>query len=192
MKKNRNLITWIGIGLITISFVLLLLPTQLYQLKSKSIVSTEILENLTKLGNEALKSNDVPVAALLIYKDSIIGKGYNTVLDKKELSAHAEINAINMAFKKYGQEFHKLDRSKLYLYSSFEPCEMCKGAIIHYNINHVYFEQGKSIFHQFKSTLKELKYEFFKKKMDAEDLQENLFLKHPDYYKNTKNPPLEE
>ncbi len=187
MKKKNSLITLLGLGLILVSLVLLLFPTQLYHLKPKSEISKEILKNLTKLGKEALKSNDVPVAALLIYQDTIIGKGYNTVFDKKELSGHAEINALNMAFEKYGTEFYALDRNKLYLYSSFEPCEMCKGAIIHYNIDNVYFEQGKSVFHQFKSTLKELKYEFSKKKIDAENLQENLFMQHPDYYKNSYN-----
>ncbi len=163
--------------------IALLFQSQFYELRSEEEVKEQYKKEIIALGEEALKSLDVPVGAILLYGDSIIGKGYNTVRDKKVLSGHAEINALNMAYENYGASFAKLDRNKLALYSSFEPCEMCKGALIHYNINQVYFERRKPLLHQLKSTVKGLQYEWSKKKFDADSLQEKLFLKHPEYAK---------
>jgi len=130
----------------------------------------------------ALKNGDVPVGAVLVYKDSIIGRGFNTVVDYNNLTGHAEINAINEAVVKMGMKvFNDLDRKYLELYTTYEPCEMCKGTIMHYNIKKVHFMKSKSLFHWWKKQLKSVFYEVRKQKAIGEEIQDSLFLLHPDY-----------
>lgn len=159
----------------------LLFQTQYYRLLPSDDLTNDRIMFLETLGEKALLHNDVPIAALLIYNDSLIGYGYNTVRKNKELSAHAEVNAINMAYKNYGLQFHKLNREDMIMYSTFEPCEMCKGMMLHYNIQEVRFERKKKLSRQLKSSIKTWLYEFSKQRFDADSLQEKLFLKHPDY-----------
>ena len=180
--KMKSTTSKILLGLL-LGFVFMLTTNQLYRLRGKAEVSEEVKNELNRLGQKALETNDVPVAAIVTYFDTIIGKGYNTVRRNHNLGGHAEINALSDAYSKFGDEFSNLDRSKLVLYSTFEPCEMCKGALVHYNIKNVLFEQNKPMGVQLKSQLKQWRYEVYKKHFDAPGLQENLFLQHPDYPK---------
>lgn len=164
-----------------ICFVLILFQSQCYRVKPKKEIPSEFKKELNEVGEKALTTEDVPVAAILVYKGNIIGKGYNTVKKDFNLAGHAEINAINEAYKKYGEKFYDLDRSELILYTTFEPCQMCKGAMQHYHIEHVYFEKNKSFLFQVKGTIKAFLFELKKQRFNAENLQENLFHKHPDY-----------
>lgn len=159
----------------------MLVLNQFYRLRGKEEVSEERKTELKTLGEKALETNDVPVAAIVTYFDTIIGVGYNTVRRDFNLGGHAEINALSDAYSHFGDEFGKLDRSKLVLYTTYEPCEMCKGAIVHNRIQNVHFELNKGFYDQTKSSLNQLWYELKKKRIDAPDLQENLFLQHPDY-----------
>ena len=168
---------------VTLLFLLWLFQTQLYRFKTSKKISEDIKDLLFKLGKEPLKNNDIPIGAVLIYKRKVIGKGYNNVIKDKCLSGHAEINAINNAYSKLGKQFFELDYKKLILFSTYEPCEMCKGALTHYNIRKVFFIKRKPIKMQLKSTLKEIYYELTKKKIRSLDFQEDLFLMHPEYKK---------
>jgi len=115
-------------------FLLLIFQSQFYGFKTAVKIPDHIKKELFQLGEKALQSKDVPIASVLTYEGKIIGRGYNTVKRDSNIGGHAEINAISDAYKRYGERFSKLDRDKLVLYSTFEPCEMCKGAMIHYNI----------------------------------------------------------
>lgn len=161
--------------------VTLLFQSQFYRLKPKKEIPEHLKTRLTELGAKALETGDVPVAALILYHDSIIGEGYNTVKRNSNLGGHAEIVALSQVFKKYGNSFGNLNRDELVLYSTFEPCEMCKGAMVHYGIEHIYFEENKSAYDQMKSTIKSFWYNLNTTRLDAPNLQEELFRKHPDY-----------
>jgi tRNA(Arg) A34 adenosine deaminase TadA len=138
-------------------------------------------EELFSLGKKSLLSNDVPVSALIIYDGQIIGKGFNTVLADSNAAGHAEINAITNAVKNLGWEnFFNLDREKLLLISTFEPCPMCIGAIQEYKIKHVNFIKEKSIGYWLKNRLGNFLYEQNKRKISS-DIQDSLFLLHPAY-----------
>ncbi|MGB0868896.1 MAG: nucleoside deaminase [Flavobacteriales bacterium] len=167
--------------LLFVFLVLLLFQNQFYRIKPKKVISPQIKNKLIALGEKALLHNDVPVAAIITYNDSIIGEGYNSVYRDGNISNHAEIIALSDVFKKYGQKFYSLDREKLDLYTTFEPCEMCSGAIVHYNIKNIYFEQNKSVSNRIKSTLKSLCYNLGLIQFNEKGLQEGLFQKHPDY-----------
>ena len=83
----------------------------------------------------AFKDNEVPVGAVIVLNGEIIAKGHNTKIRDKDISAHAEINALKMASK-------KLDRTNLHdcdLYITLEPCSMCLSAILQSNIKKIYF-----------------------------------------------------
>jgi len=164
-----------------LGIVFMLTANQFYRLRGKEEISEELKTELTHLGEKALETKDVPVAAIVTYFDTIIGMGYNTVKRDFNLGGHAEINALSDAYSRFGDAFSKLDRSKLVLYTTFEPCEMCKGAIVHYNIKHVYFMKDKSPFHWNKKQLKMLRYEWNKRRINGEHLQDSLLNLHPEY-----------
>jgi tRNA(adenine34) deaminase len=103
-----------------------------------------IIERLVMLAQRSLETLDVPIAAVLLYDEKVIGEGFNTVFRNSHAGEHAEINAISSAMRELGmKEFRRLDRKKLFLVSTFEPCLMCIGACINANIRTVYYLQPK-------------------------------------------------
>ncbi len=74
----------------------------------------------------ALKKGEVPVGAVVVYENKIIGKGHNQVESLNDPTAHAEIIAIGAASTYLGS--WRLSGSALYV--TLEPCAMCAGAII--------------------------------------------------------------
>lgn len=83
---------------------------------------------------KAYMLNEVPIGCVIVYKDEVIGRGYNRrVTDKNSLS-HAEMNAIKKASKKLGD--WRLDDCEMYV--TLEPCQMCAGAIVQSRIKKVY------------------------------------------------------
>ncbi|RLD59211.1 MAG: hypothetical protein DRJ05_06735 [Bacteroidetes bacterium] len=163
-------------------FLIIVLQTKFYAVRSIETVPGHYKKELANLGAKALETGDVPVGSILVYRDSIIGRGYNTVVGNNNLTGHAEINAINEASVRMGNTaFSNLDRKHLTLYSTYEPCEMCKGTILHYNIKDVRFMKSKSIFHWWKRGLKSIFYEMKKQQVEGANIQDSLFLLHPDY-----------
>lgn len=80
-----------------------------------------------RLAAEAADEGEVPVGAVVVLGDEIIGRGRNsTVRDKNPLS-HAEMNAIREALPKVGG-WRLVDCE---LYVTLEPCAMCAGAVVH-------------------------------------------------------------
>lgn len=76
---------------------------------------------------KSLKSEDVPIGAIIVNEDSeIISRGYNQVQKKRNPLMHAEIIALNKAIKKISIKFLHDYR----LYVTLEPCPMCAGAIL--------------------------------------------------------------
>lgn len=148
-------------------------------------VSTENQDELTKLGILALSSGDVPVASIILYKNKIIGSGFNTVYRDKNAAGHAEINAINDAINHSSfAAFSALNRDSLFLISTFEPCPMCKAAIQEYRIKYVRFFKAKSVSSWFMKYAGDLLYELNKRKTGNSALQDSLFSKHPDFTEN--------
>lgn len=137
---------------------------------------------LTELGQKSLLSKDIPVAALLIYNDEIIGEGHNDVVKNNNPSGHAEINAIADGFKKLGyQKFMALDREKLIVLTTYEPCTMCRGAIEEYGIKRIIFSFAKRKEDKFQYLKNDLKYYYHLQQMKNKRLQYDLFKMHPDF-----------
>ena len=142
---------------------------------------THTLE-LRNLGVRAISARDVPVAALLLFDDSIIGRGFNTVRRDGNAGGHAEINAISDAMRSLGIDaLNKLDRDRLRLISTFEPCAMCKGALLEYHIRNVRYIEAKAISHWLREDLRAVSYELRRRRIGPAGLQDSLFRLHPAY-----------
>ncbi len=77
---------------------------------------------------EAMKAeaeNEVPVGAVVVAYNKIIGRGYNLTEKLHDVTAHAEVQAITAASNTLGAKYLK-DCS---LYVTLEPCPMCAGAL---------------------------------------------------------------
>ncbi len=87
------------------------------------------------LAEHAQDQNEVPVGAVIVLNNKVIGKGWNQPISKNDPSAHAEIIAIRDAAKEI-KNYRLLDAT---LYVTLEPCLMCVGAILHARIKKLVF-----------------------------------------------------
>ena len=88
-----------------------------------------------KMAKLAYDNDEVPVGAIIVKNEKIIGRGFNEVITKNSVSSHAEINAINQASK-----FTRNYRLKgCDIYVTLEPCHMCAKAIVDARIDSLYF-----------------------------------------------------
>lgn len=88
------------------------------------------------LAKQGAKLGEVPVGAILIHNDAILGQGFNEPIGRHDATAHAEIVAIRQACT-------QLDNYRLplgtTLYVTLEPCTMCVGAMIHARVDRLVF-----------------------------------------------------
>jgi len=84
---------------------------------------------------KALALNEVPVGAIVVKDNKVIGAGFNSVIRDHSVTAHAEINAINAA--SIITKNYRLANCDLYV--TLEPCHMCAKAIVDARIDNVYF-----------------------------------------------------
>ncbi len=83
----------------------------------------------------ALKKKEVPVGAVVVYQDKVIGRGHNQTESLNDPTAHAEILAIGAAAN-YLNSWRLSDAE---LYVTLEPCAMCAGAIVLSRIKRLVF-----------------------------------------------------
>ena len=88
-----------------------------------------------QLAEKAKEQQEVPVGAVLIFENKIIGEGWNQPITSCDPTAHAEIIALRHAAKKINN--YRLIDSTLYV--NLEPCAMCFGALIHARIKRIVF-----------------------------------------------------
>ena len=84
---------------------------------------------------KALKKGEVPIGAVVVLGDEIIGKGYNQPITMKDPTAHAEIIALKEASNRL--ENYRLNEA--IIYTTLEPCLMCAGALVHARIKKIIF-----------------------------------------------------
>ncbi|WP_113907205.1 tRNA adenosine(34) deaminase TadA [Aliidiomarina celeris] len=83
----------------------------------------------------AAAEGEVPVGAVAVYKNEIVGRGRNQVITLLDPSAHAEMLAIRAAAKTIGN--YRLNEVTLYV--TLEPCPMCAGLLVHSRISRLVF-----------------------------------------------------
>lgn len=88
-----------------------------------------------ELAGRAESEGEVPVGAVVVLGDEVIGRGWNRPIGTHDPSAHAEIMALRDAGLQ--QRNYRLPGSTMYV--TLEPCPMCASAIIHARIGRVVF-----------------------------------------------------
>ena len=88
-----------------------------------------------KEAKKAQQINEVPIGAIVVLNNQIIGRGYNRRETDQQAFAHAEMMAIQNANQFLGN--WRLEDCQLFV--TLEPCPMCSGAIILSRIKEVYY-----------------------------------------------------
>ncbi len=89
---------------------------------------------------KAVKSNEVPVGAVIVYKNKIIAKAHNTRQKRHSVIDHAEIKVILKTAKK--MKDWRLNGCDMYV--TLKPCSMCEQIIRESRIDNVYYILEKS------------------------------------------------
>ena len=84
---------------------------------------------------KAFDSKEIPIGAVVVFENKIIGRGYNQSELLKDSTAHAEMLALTAASNYLQSKF--LNDCDLYV--TVEPCLMCSGAILLTRIKNLYF-----------------------------------------------------
>ena len=110
-----------------------------YQLATDEFWSVEDVKwmhealNLAKQGAE---HGEVPVGAILVHNQQIIGQGFNEPIRRHDATAHAEIIALRDACRRLNNYRLPLQTT---LYVTLEPCTMCVGALIHARVDRLIY-----------------------------------------------------
>ncbi|WP_188938846.1 nucleoside deaminase [Dyadobacter endophyticus] len=89
------------------------------------IMDHYFMEEALALARKAYEEGEIPVGALVVAKDRIIGRGYNQTERLNDVTAHAEMIAITAAADHVGSKY----LTDCTLYVTLEPCVMCAGAL---------------------------------------------------------------
>jgi tRNA(adenine34) deaminase len=93
------------------------------------------LQQAITLAKHAAFIGEVPVGAILVYQNEIMGSGFNRPIATNDPTAHAEMTALRNSALKIGN--YRLLNTTLYV--TLEPCIMCAGAIVHSRIKRLVF-----------------------------------------------------
>jgi len=100
---------------------------------------TQWMTHALTLAEKAQQHGEVPVGAVIVLNDEVIGEGWNQPISKHDPTAHAEILALRMACERMNN--YRLPGATLYV--TLEPCIMCAGAIVHARIQRVIFSASE-------------------------------------------------
>lgn len=85
------------------------------------------MQRALELAHRAASKQEVPVGAVLVQGDRVIGEGHNSPIAACDPTAHAEILALRMGARTL--QNYRLTNTTLYV--TLEPCLMCIGALVH-------------------------------------------------------------
>lgn len=88
-----------------------------------------------QLAKKAQAQDEVPIGAVLIYQNEIVGEGFNQCITNQDPTAHAEIIALRQAAKNL-KNYRLTDTT---LYVTLEPCVMCAGALLHARVKRLVY-----------------------------------------------------
>ncbi len=87
------------------------------------------------LARKAECNGEVPVGAVVVLDDTIVGEGFNSSISTNDPTAHAECVALRNASKRLGN--YRIVGTTLYV--TLEPCLMCVGALVHARVMRLVF-----------------------------------------------------
>ena len=95
----------------------------------------EYMRQALQLAKRAQDEGEVPIGAVVVFQEAILGEGWNRPIAATDPTAHAEIQAIRAAAGRTRN--YRLTGATLYV--TLEPCEMCIGAMFHARIARVVY-----------------------------------------------------
>ncbi|WP_145590765.1 tRNA adenosine(34) deaminase TadA [Yersinia aleksiciae] len=93
------------------------------------------MQRALTLALRAQEEGEVPVGAVLVLDNQVIGEGWNRSICDNDPTAHAEI----MALRQGGQAVQNYRLLEATLYVTLEPCVMCAGAMVHSRIRRLVY-----------------------------------------------------
>ena len=93
------------------------------------------MEEALRCAQRALEAEEVPVGAIVVCDERIVGRGWNRNITGSDPTAHAEIIALREAAAAVGN--HRLEDCELFV--TIEPCAMCAGAMVHARIRRLVY-----------------------------------------------------
>lgn len=99
------------------------------------ISDTFWMQQAILLAKKAARTDEVPVGAIVVFGNEIVGSGYNQSISLNDPCAHAEITALRAAAKHLSN--YRLLKTSLYV--TLEPCAMCAGAMVHARIENLIY-----------------------------------------------------
>lgn len=93
------------------------------------------MRHAMQLAGRAEAIDEVPVGAVVVLGDEIIGEGWNRSISEHDACAHAEVMALRAAGRHMGN--YRLVDAELFV--TLEPCCMCAGALIHSRVARVVY-----------------------------------------------------
>ena len=95
----------------------------------------EFMRQALELARRAQQEGEVPVGALVVMDDQVVGEGWNRPISASDPTAHAEIQAMRAAAQ--SMKNYRLTGATLYV--TLEPCDMCVGAMFHARVARVVY-----------------------------------------------------
>ena len=93
------------------------------------------MEEALRCAQRALEAGEVPVGAVVVCNDRIVGRGWNRNITGSDPTAHAEVIALREAGAVVGN--HRLEDCELFV--TIEPCAMCAGAMVHARVQRLVY-----------------------------------------------------
>jgi tRNA(adenine34) deaminase len=98
-------------------------------------IDRRFMQEAIELARRALEAEDVPVGALVVHQNRVIGRGYNQREKLQDPTAHAEMLALTAAAEYIGH--WRLEDCTLYV--TLEPCPMCAGALVQARVSRLVY-----------------------------------------------------
>lgn len=95
----------------------------------------DYMRRALELARRAQEEGEVPVGAVVVLENEVIGEGWNRPIAASDPTAHAEIQALRAA----SQSLKNYRLTGAALYVTLEPCDMCLGAMFHARIARVVY-----------------------------------------------------
>lgn len=97
------------------------------------------MDEAIKEANLGLKEGGIPIGAVLVYENKIIGRGHNRRVQNNSSILHAEMDALENAGRLTSNIYKNCE-----LYTTLSPCIMCSGAVLLYKIKKVVIGENKT------------------------------------------------
>jgi creatinine deaminase len=88
---------------------------------------------------QGLKEGGIPIGSVLVYRDTIIGRGHNQRVQKGSVIHHAEMNCLENAGRQPASIYRECT-----IYSTLSPCPMCSGTVLLYGIPRVVMGENRT------------------------------------------------